>query len=152
MKSLLSEYLRLLGEPDASEPGVSGWSVHEHVEHVAVATDYFLTFMDRLSKGEGTAGGRPRLVGRILLRTGFIPRGKGKAPDFAMPTGRGDVRMLLEQARDRFAVLGTLPKGGHRLPHPFLGAFSARQWARFAEVHTRHHLKIIRDILSASAK
>ena len=65
MKSLLSECLRLLSETDVREPGVSGWSMHEHVEHVAVATDYFSTFLDRLSKGEGTPEGRPRFVGRI---------------------------------------------------------------------------------------
>ena len=152
MKSLLTEYLRLLAEADVRAPDASGWSVHQHVEHVAVSAGYFLTLLARLSKGEGTADGRPRLIGRIVLRTGIIPRGKGEAPDFVVPTGRRNVRRKLERARDKFAGLGTLPRGGHRLPHPFLGALSARQWARFAEVHTRHHLKIIRDILRVSAR
>ncbi len=152
MKSLLSEYLRLLEETDVREPDVSGWSVHEHVEHVAVANNYFLTFLHRLSKGEGSPEGRPRFLGRILLWTGFIPRGKGEAPDFVVPTGRGNVRALLERARDRFAALGPQTKGGNRLPHPFIGAVTARQWARFAEVHTRHHLKIINDIRKTASR
>ena len=54
------------------------------------------------------------------------------------------------QARQRVEGLaadaGRLQDVKGTLPHPLLGAFRAAAWVRFADVHTRHHLRIVADI------
>ena len=37
-----------------------------------------------------------------------------------------------------------------RVPHQLLGPLSAALWVRFAATHTRHHVAIAREILTAA--
>jgi hypothetical protein len=152
MNAELDQLLQRAERPDRSAPAVSKWSIHQHLEHAALSARHIADFVRRLNGGQGEPGGRTRSVAHIVLLTGWIPRGKGQAPEFAMPGDAPDparIRTLIEDARAILSEAGP-PRGGHRLEHPLLGPFTARQWQRFGQVHTRHHLKIIRDIEKAA--
>jgi hypothetical protein len=87
------------------------------------------------------------MIGRLVLLTGWIPRGRGKAPEKL----RGAVcsaedlkaRLVeLDELIDRIAA--EPPRNGDPVVrHPFFGGLSFRQALRFLAIHTDHHLKIV---------
>jgi hypothetical protein len=152
MDALLRQIEDRITRPDRTAPAVSAWSVHRHLDHTALSALHMARLIRDLGAGRGESSGRPKLTGRVVLLTGWIPRGKGKAPDFTAPAESVDaarVREMVEEVRAILAEDGS-PRGKLRAPHPLLGSFTARQWRRFLTVHTRHHLKIVRDIDAAA--
>ena len=147
---------RRLAEDDATlvrrAPDVSAWSVGQQLEHLAKANDTCLQAVRALSAQDGAPAGKPTFAGRMVLRFGRIPRGRGSAPEFTVPGDEpapDDVRALLAAAEEAARGVEPPPKGGPTRTHPALGEFTAAQWLRFAEIHANHHLRIIRDILGA---
>lgn len=87
---------------------------------------------------------------------GFIPRGKGKAPEVYFPAPdveRASVRKNIADSRSGMSWVAQnihhIGVATGRLDHPILGALNARQWLRFIRIHTAHHLRIIDDIDTA---
>ena len=93
----------------------------------------------------------------MVLTTGLIPRGRGRAPAPFVPTGIKPAAVLagLEEVAERFAdlrpKLATIDKATWTVRHPILGHFRPAQWLRFVAVHHRHHDKIIEDIRHRAA-
>jgi len=80
---------------------------------------------------------------------GYIPRGKAKSPAAVLPPHKILTKELLsqvEEARDNLKNLRILDKNSNFI-HPVFGQLNTKQAKRFLELHTRHHLKIVRDIL-----
>lgn len=85
----------------------------------------------------------------ILLPLGYFPRGKVKAPKHVLPPEiikTEDLKSQLQTARTHTENLKTLPKKAY-FKHFIFGMLSKQQTLRFLEVHTKHHLKIVTDIL-----
>jgi hypothetical protein len=141
-------------DPDLCELAaskVSTWSIGEQVEHLRRSDLTILDALASLGEKEHT-GGSPSLVARLVFLTGFIPRGRGRAPSATKPLGF-TVESLAEglaDVRRRFAELDDqaddLASSRARIKHPALGAFDASQMIAFAAIHHRHHMKIIDDI------
>ncbi len=133
---------------------VSQWSVGQQLEHLAVVNLRITgkAMAEALKVPPQHAHTSIALLGRAVLWTGYIPRGRGKAPEFSVPAAATpqSVRELVERYRDSVRALeprlSEVEASAGRWPHPVLGTFSALQWLHFIEVHTRHHLKIVRDI------
>ncbi len=133
--------------------GVSLWSVGQHLDHMAVAAKGMLTaiFM-LLGSPKAATEGEPAFAGRIVLWTGYIPRGKGKSPDAVLPKSqtpdeiRKNIQMVQGFVKGIEAKLGQIEACKGKTPHPALGSFTAAQWVRFIDIHNYHHFKIIRDI------
>lgn len=139
---------------EAQAPAVSAWSVGMHLDHLL----------------RTLARGLPRLIapvadptvpppvpaGRIVLLTGWIPRGRGQAPEMVrpQPTDAAALTAAFAAAQAQLAALDphlpAIDRDPTRIAHPLLGGFTPRQWLRFHQVHQRHHAKIIRDILGRS--
>ena len=85
----------------------------------------------------------------ILFKMGFFPRGVGKSPKVVLPaTKEGsseEIKALLEQIQ-------LLEKDWVQLSskkwflHVYFGRLNKARAHRFLKIHTKHHLKIIRDI------
>ncbi|RMH15779.1 MAG: DinB family protein [Acidobacteria bacterium] len=155
----VDELLELAGDPQAIAgrvPAVSGWSVGQHLDHLAKAGLSVVTALERAAAGElEERGGRPTWIGRLVLLTGYIPRGRGKAPERTRPSAEPQATYEeLDQLRQRLAALdgelGRLERSRATVPHPFFGPLRPAQWLRFLDVHHRHHLKIIRDLRAAA--
>ena len=88
---------------------------------------------------------------RIMSLTfGFIPRGRAKSPAVVRPPDHiltKDIFSQLEEARKNINVLNNLDANAH-FKHPVFGIINNATTIRFIEVHTKHHLKIIKDILN----
>ena len=85
----------------------------------------------------------------VIFLMGKIPRGAGKSPKAVNklePISKKEIEELIVEAR-------TLTLKHHQLdsranfPHPIFGLLTKKQSLYFLEIHTKHHLKIIQDIL-----
>lgn len=78
-----------------------------------------------------------------------IPRGKGKAPQIVQPTESSSTKNLTKKiamAKKSIAELELLPSTSY-FKHPYFGDLDLKSAIWFLKLHTKHHLKIIEDIL-----
>lgn len=149
----------LADQPDvlALRAPCSGWSVGQHVEHLARVGQSVLEGIAALDE-HAPRGPGIKPIGRVILLFGRIPRGKGKAPEPARPgddvdpavlgTALDEFKMTLEQLEGQ---LGALEAQRAVRPHPYFGGLRPAQWLRFIEIHQDHHQRIIDDIRKQAA-
>jgi hypothetical protein len=85
----------------------------------------------------------------LILTTGKIPRGKAKAPKAVRPLEEDMTAEALVSLfeKTKKAINDTLNSESKAyFEHPYFGLLKRDTAIRFLEVHTEHHLKIIRDI------
>lgn len=85
----------------------------------------------------------------LIFALQSIPRGKAKAPNAVMPSN--DISSLSIQenlitTRKNLAKLENL-KGNYFFEHPIFHHLNVKQTQKFLCIHTKHHLKIINDII-----
>lgn len=86
----------------------------------------------------------------FIFPTGTIPRGRGKAPKPVVSKTEIRAEALTEQfdaARSSIEVIQQLPENSH-FKHVVFGRLNRKKSEQFLSIHTEHHLKIIRDILT----
>lgn len=136
----------------------SAWSIGQQLEHLLLTDRVILAWLHAVAKGmmASDGPGGPTWRGQVVIRAGFIPRGKGRAPDVTRPDGmelpaiRSGFAEVQDEAEALADLLPTLAADSCTRRHPALGYFTPPRWLRFAQVHHRHHGKIIRDILKAT--
>ncbi len=89
------------------------------------------------------------LLGKVFFTLGFFPRGKAKAPKHILPPEiiiKEDLINQLEQSR---MLIKTIPASDTNafFKHPFFGNINKKRIYRFLELHTKHHVRIIQEIL-----
>lgn len=136
---------------------VSHWSVGQQLEHLALSDLAILDGIAALLAGKlESAGGGPTWSGRLVLVTGWIPRGKGRAPEQTVPQDADSAAIgrQLEEAQRRFVDLrehaSTLSASRATYRHPLLGSLTASQWLDFTRIHHAHHAKVVAEIRRAS--
>jgi hypothetical protein len=85
----------------------------------------------------------------IVFTMGKIPRGKARAPKTVNPTEKATVIELqtkIELAKNNILKLTSFSENLF-FKHPFFGDLNKKQTEKFLAIHTKHHLKIIEDIL-----
>lgn len=85
----------------------------------------------------------------VLLPLGYFPRGKAKAPKHVLPSEvitSNALKQQLETAKAFIPTIANLPNDVY-FKHPLFNMLTKRQTIRFLEIHTNHHLKIVKDIL-----
>lgn len=90
------------------------------------------------------------IIKNIVMLTGRIPRGKGKSPETVKPADDTDQNKLNElsaEVRNRIASLAALPDNAF-FKHPVFGLLNKKQAFRFMQIHTNHHLLIVKDIVA----
>ncbi|MEM1260017.1 MAG: DUF1569 domain-containing protein [Bacteroidota bacterium] len=87
---------------------------------------------------------------RIVVHTsGIIPRGAAQSPKSVRPPDTillDSLRLQLAQARQNLSTISSLDENAF-FAHPVFDHLDRDQTRRFLEIHTNHHLKIIKDIL-----
>ncbi len=140
IKSLLQHY-------DATNEKISAVSVGWQLDHSLRVINSVINVMKKSDPSEYTGGWNSRRF-YIFLR-GSIPRGAGKAPKQVV--SKTSIRpATIEQqiliAEDFIKEFETLPAKVF-FKHPYFGNLHKKRAAKFLGIHTRHHLKIARDIL-----
>lgn len=87
---------------------------------------------------------------RLLFFTlGYFPRGKVKTPKFVRPPeviSIEDLELQIQKAYQNIENIKIANKKAH-FKHFIFGVLNKYRTIRFLEIHTNHHIKIIRDIL-----
>lgn len=84
----------------------------------------------------------------VIMTTGYIPRGKGRAPKETISEvaiHKEELMNSYQLALESVDKLPVLPKD-KTFKHPLFGWLRLEQTIKFMGIHTHHHLKIIRDI------
>jgi hypothetical protein len=85
----------------------------------------------------------------MVFTTGKIPRGKAKAPKVVIPTQVATQEELISKlaaAKNNVLKLYSFSENQF-FNHPFFKDLNVKQTKKFLTIHTKHHLKIIEDIL-----
>lgn len=144
----------------ANAPSVSSWGVAKQVHHVGLELALIAGEIENMlahpEQGAGLTPTHPYAM--TVLEQGRFPRGSGQAPQDVVPPislARSETRALIESAKAQWDAVAAKPDALARNtathPHPILGPFTGLHWLRFIPIHTAHHLKIVRDILTANA-
>ena len=126
---------------------ISQASVGWHIEHsLLVITEVIQALQNSIPGNYKPAFSWKRI---FIYSIGKIPRGKAKAPKFVLPEGE----VNLERIKSNFAVakikiveLSELNKKSF-FKHPYFGNLNLKQSRKLLNIHTKHHLKIIEDII-----
>jgi len=137
---------------------LSRWSIGQHLDHLANANREIVGAVEKILAGEaGPTRSRPTMVGRAVLFSGWIPRGKGRAPEYTTPKAtapdqiKDNLDRSLEAVRQLEDALPEIESSQGQADHFAFGGLTPMQWLRLMDVHTRHHLKIINDIEQAES-
>lgn len=85
----------------------------------------------------------------MVFTTGKIPRGKAKAPKVVIPiqvATQDELKTKLGAAKNNVLKLDSFSENQF-FYHPFFKDLNVKQTKKFLTIHTKHHLKIIEDIL-----
>ena len=155
---LIERWLELHAEAlPLAAPTVSAWSAEQHIAHLALANELIARNLKSLARKSGVLvvqGGEIAPAAQAVLASGVITRGLAQSPRMVRPPEAVERELMLQWLRDgarELAVLDPLTLGASdaKIPHQLLGPLDAPQWARFAHIHTRHHLVIAREALLA---
>jgi hypothetical protein len=131
------------------------WSVADTLDHLARSFSATCRGLGRVMAA-GTpraspAAFRARAAAFLMIDGGYFPPGRkapqvtlpiGIAPDDALRHALDNVRLMDEALARAAAQFGTRVK---ILDHLILGPLNIRQWRKFHWVHTRHHVRQIRQ-------
>lgn len=141
--SELGEYVAYAEKENESVSTVNiGW----HIEHSLLV---IVGMIDSLGRSDpDNYRWRFNRLRTVLFTSKRFPRGKGKAPDAVKPrqTEMTDYNTLFEKARQALERLRSAqPRQYFR--HALFGDLDRKNSTTILEIHTRHHLMIIKDIL-----
>lgn len=141
LEGLIAYHERLL-------PSVSAASVGWHIDHSLRA----IIGMSKALQKSDPAQYRPKLSwsGWWVQMLGWFPRGRGQAPAAVVTTRAvtpDSLHSLVQAGRQMLTACAALPATSH-FKHPAFGIHNKAQTIRLMIVHTRHHRRIIRDILA----
>ena len=131
---------------DISNESVSSASVGWHIDHMLLTINGIIR---ALEKSDPTKYRWQFNLSRLfILNIGIIPRGSAKSPKSVVPKDFTYESLVnhLEVTKKHVNLLADLPKHSFFV-HPYFGSLKLKNAKRFIEIHTAHHLKIIRDII-----
>ena len=140
----LEEYLP---HYQAVAPEVSTASVGWHLFHcskVIAGVCKALTFADPAAYEPQANALRDQ-----VFASGKISRGTAQAPKTALPPesfAEDEIKNILAKAEEKLERVQELPDNAF-FHHPFFGSLNKADTLRFLEIHTNHHLNIIREIV-----
>jgi hypothetical protein len=147
LKKELAEIKGIVEQGDVIAPKVSAKGTYWHADHtLKVISSIFLALEKSDPAAYKWAFNLSRLYIYIL---GSIPRGVGRAPRSVQPQddiSQEDLLQELSKAEALMVRLESLHPNSF-FKHPYFGNLNLKNTRWFLKIHTRHHLKIIRDIL-----
>jgi len=149
MQDIISKLEESLNYFEHNNPTISNRAVDWHIDH---CIRIIVGVCSNLKKSNpGDYNKTFNLKRALILKSGYIPRGKAKAPKHVNTLdaiNKTEVVSLINKAKTSVEEIKTLPKSSY-FSHPFFGDLNLKQTQRFLKVHTKHHLKIIDDIVNS---
>jgi hypothetical protein len=131
---------------DEKKTEVSLASVGWHIDHSLKVINSVITTLQK-SEADYTWNFNWKQAYFFLRKS--IPRGKARAPKSVQSFDEitcKDIERQLKTARFLIKELESMDKKTNFI-HPFIGRLNLEKAILFLEIHTKHHLKIIDDII-----
>ena len=131
-------------------PGISKSAVSWHMEHSLLTMNLIIKAIESSNPNEYE--NKFSLAKLYVFTFRKIPRGRIQAPKRVMPTSTIVPEALKNHFKisyDSIAKLNTLQANNY-FEHPFFGKLNLKPAIKFLEIHTKHHLDIINDILKTA--
>jgi hypothetical protein len=138
-------------------PASGGWSFAQLYSHILYVNQLSLISIERCINHTAVQDKRHSdwRVWLILL-VGKLPPGRIKAPDriagkvsqIEKKEARNQLLKFSERLEDICRKIHKAPRD-QKISHPRLGPLNAKQWLRFIDIHTRHHIPQLNRIRSA---
>ena len=148
LNNYLNEMKSLIEKSDIENLKVSKKGIDWHLDH---SLKVLIGVPKALHQSNPTAFKSNFNFMRLLVYTfNWIPRGKGKAPKHVRsydPITKEQLYTQIELAKESLNMLDTLDKNSH-FAHPYFGSLNLKNAKKMMSLHTKHHLKICRDILN----
>ena len=146
----LLEYLNELETKIANQEdynhSISKSNVGWHIEHILLTNKMIIEAVEKSNPADYTWSFKlPRIV---VFTMNKIPRGRAKAPKVVVPKTY-DEQTLLEHLKIVTLKIQEIEKisPDKYFDHPFFGNLRLNMTIKFLEIHTKHHLEIINDII-----
>ncbi len=150
MHKIIEKLQQYIPQKDLQVSNVSDWSVGYQIEHCTKVI--YGVCQGLINSDPASFKYKFNFFRIVILLTGYIPRGKAKAPKAVQPKASASTEELnkfLNKANELLTEIDKLDKNAY-FDHPYFGMVNLKLAKRFIEVHTNHHIKIIKDIIKAS--
>lgn len=147
LNSLLSQLEQSIVFKEKSNPIVSKADVGWQLDHALKVINRVCESMERSNPNDYKKDFNA--IRSILFACSYIPRGRAKAPKVVKPPDAilaSDLHTQLKDAKKHINNMQLLDENAH-FKHFMFGNLSKAKTLRFLEIHTKHHLKIVNDIL-----
>ena len=127
---------------------ISSASVGWHIAHITIVIGRVVSSL--VESDSVNFKSKFSLTKTLVFAINKIPRGKGKAPKASLPDANISLEYLsagTSIAIEKIKLLEGFEKNKH-FAHPYFGNINKRDTIKFLNLHTKHHLKIIDDIIS----
>jgi hypothetical protein len=145
--TLLNQLETKISHCETVNPEISNGNVAWHIEHSLLTLEGITDFL--IESNPDHYKWRFNFIRIVVLTMKKIPRGRAKSPEVVQPKGNINKDSLLTHlslTRNKIKELDLLSKDKY-FKHPFFGDLKRNQTINFLEIHTKHHLEIIEDII-----
>ena len=152
LRKLITELENRIAKMDVRNETVSKSAVGWHIEH-ALLTLHLIIHAVKNSDPKQYAW-KFNFWKTIVFALNKIPRGKAKAPKVVQPKEDFTIdtlRTRLHTVKDSLNEL-SIAHPDKYFDHPYFGKLNVKPTIKFLGIHTKHHLKIIGDILKAEER
>jgi len=127
-------------------PTVSKSNVGWHIEHILLTIKMIIEAVEKSNPANYTWSFK---LSRIVVFTmNKIPRGRAKAPKVVVPKTYDEQTLLEHLKIVTLKIQGLENMSSDKyFDHPYFGNLRLNKTIKFLEIHTKHHLEIINDII-----
>lgn len=149
LDQLITTLYKSIPEAEKIKPALSTVNVGWHIAHSLLV---IIKIVETVVHSDPAKYSWKLNLPRILTFTLYrFPRGKGKAPESVKPnlSATTDFNALFKEAEQAIEKLNAAHPNQYFI-HPVFGALNQKNTFTMLDIHTRHHLAIIRDIVSTN--
>ena len=127
-------------------PEISKSNVGWHIEHILLTNKMIIEAVEKSNPADYTWSFK---LSRIVVFTmNKIPRGRAKAPKVVVPKTYDEQTLLEHLKIVTLKIQGLENMSPDKyFEHPYFGNLRLNKTIKFLDIHTKHHLEIINDIM-----
>jgi hypothetical protein len=145
---------RVSEESFMQSPSHGNWSYSETYSHIFQSGLLSFIAIENCIQHNGVLSRKSiQWIPMLILYFGQFPPGKIKAPkriaSMVKKISKEEAQALIKKCKLRLQEISPLVNAAdphQKIKHPRLGLLNAKQWLRFIEIHTNHHVKQLKRI------